>query len=694
MDAFRAHPLDGAVLFFQPSTGIHLRLENDATRALRQEAPRVVMFGITNACNLRCAYCSRDADRASQWSVSTAADVLADLADAGTLEVAFGGGEPFAFRGFGELLVELRRRTPLALHVTTNGALLDEAILARGILGEVRLSLHDGTPWRTAGRRLLASGQRWGANVLVTPRVVEELPALLTELAALGARDVALLSYVGADAGRHLGSGEEARLAAVIHASPLPCRVSVCFGRRLDVPRLLDAGCGAGRDFLTLGPDRRLQSCSFQDTSAPAETASAVLALWRAERAWLARRSPRSGCGRDAPGSTTAEDRAGLRVWQAFSGNNSGECVLVAKLATVEDAQRLLDEVAPGFEPGEPYSAAWQQLFAREEVGCGAGAGRMPDEIATIGKSFVAYTDSALEDDFPDLRALAWKRGVFVVPGAVQGQAGPQLLAVVRGRDHLDAEAIAAQARAEGATAITHGAHAIVAGSPAPVHDAPDGQLAPLGRWLAALAADRPCSAELHARPLSAEDLAAATRALGASPARRSRLVATFRDAGSRDPGDYAHTVERAVRVGEIVLVEDVVRSKRPAIRGLRMGADVADLEVDEVEVSASIGIPRVPRRGRPEPDPPPLEARELADALRARLRRTLGDVPLAPLSCTGSRTFTVGMRTTAPAAVLAAILAETKAFGRVARLRVGDPDPLGRALRRLLDDVRPRRRR
>src|SRR4051794_37728922 len=110
LERFRAHPLDGGALFFQPSTGTTLRLENDATRALRQSAPRVVMFGITNACNLRCAYCSRDVARESAWTADSAADVLAGLSDAGTLEVAFGGGEPFAFRGFLELLEELRRR--------------------------------------------------------------------------------------------------------------------------------------------------------------------------------------------------------------------------------------------------------------------------------------------------------------------------------------------------------------------------------------------------------------------------------------------------------------------------------------------------------------------------------------------------------------------------------------------------------
>src|SRR5262245_53776984 len=63
--AFRYHPLDGAALHFQPATGVHLRVETPATRPLRRHAPRVAMFGITNACNRACEFCSRDVTRPS-----------------------------------------------------------------------------------------------------------------------------------------------------------------------------------------------------------------------------------------------------------------------------------------------------------------------------------------------------------------------------------------------------------------------------------------------------------------------------------------------------------------------------------------------------------------------------------------------------------------------------------------------------
>src|SRR6185369_3467854 len=147
---FRAHPIDGAMLYFHADTGTHVRVQTPATRALAREAPRVVMFGVTNACNLACSFCSRDAARASEWTLESAARVLEGLAEAGTLEVAFGGGEPFAFRAFEALLLRLHATTSLALNVTTNGTLLrdDELARLRGVIGQVRLSIYDDQPWR------------------------------------------------------------------------------------------------------------------------------------------------------------------------------------------------------------------------------------------------------------------------------------------------------------------------------------------------------------------------------------------------------------------------------------------------------------------------------------------------------------------------------------------------------------------
>jgi len=96
---WRQHPLDGALLFFHPNTGWHARWDAPATRLLSRTAPRAVMFGITNRCNLTCHFCSRDLEAGSDWTQASAFDVLAGLDRAGTLEVAFGAASPSPSRG-------------------------------------------------------------------------------------------------------------------------------------------------------------------------------------------------------------------------------------------------------------------------------------------------------------------------------------------------------------------------------------------------------------------------------------------------------------------------------------------------------------------------------------------------------------------------------------------------------------------
>ncbi|MBK6810428.1 MAG: radical SAM protein [Sandaracinaceae bacterium] len=161
----RSVPLDGARLLFDPRTGLNLRVEGPSTRGLVRTAPRVVLFGITNQCNLRCSFCSRDSSAPSEWTPDSAFEMLTGLAERGVLEVAFGGGEPLAFRGFDELVERLATETSLAVHITTNGVLLTTERLARIAphLGEVRLSIYDDTPWPERVAALAdAPGAVWG----------------------------------------------------------------------------------------------------------------------------------------------------------------------------------------------------------------------------------------------------------------------------------------------------------------------------------------------------------------------------------------------------------------------------------------------------------------------------------------------------------------------------------------------------
>jgi organic radical activating enzyme len=117
------------LLLFDRETGRNVLCDGPEFTGLRQRCARVVQFGITNRCNLACEFSSRDLTMASSWTAPSAFAFLSDLAERGVLEAAFGGGEPFVFPGFVELVERLHAETPLGVNITTNGLKLRPAVL-------------------------------------------------------------------------------------------------------------------------------------------------------------------------------------------------------------------------------------------------------------------------------------------------------------------------------------------------------------------------------------------------------------------------------------------------------------------------------------------------------------------------------------------------------------------------------------
>lgn len=711
---FREFSLDGAVLYFDPRTGTSVRAQSPQTAGRVRTAPRVVMFGITNACNLRCEFCSRDPRRASLWTEESARAVLAELAAAGTLEVAFGGGEPFAFRGFAALLGELRRTTRLALHVTTNGTLLSPSLLAElaGVIGQVRLSIYDDIDWRKAAAMLAGAGQLFGANVLVSDAQLPKLPALLAELAQLSCHDVSLLNYVGPDTRLHLSAAGEQRLARIIAESPLPARLSVCFGHRLSVPRLFDGAdnsgdCGAGYDFVSITPDQRMQSCSFQDASLPAETAAQILTAWRAQAALLRRPSSRLGCARKElrAGRRPAATDSQLAVWQAFSGNNSGECFLVARFESTEAADAYIAELVPGYSPGDTYGAPWKELFQRERVDApGLAYGEMPDSMVAIRRTVVARGYAA-DDAFPELRTLAWKRGADVLPGGIHVHEGTTALFAARCRDQTDAAALVAQPPHSKARTYAHGDYALgvlllkdARDDPGvhsrgygPAHDTSATAINNVTRLVAEWAGERPLSFELYFDAIEEAELVQAKQRLGEPPQSESRGVAWFFGSESQAKAQrLARTLSEdatVIQAASTILMEGLKRPKRLAVLSLRSGAVFEHQHGREAVVTAHL-VPMESEAGRARRAPPKqvdmdAVARDLPPLLYTALSpKTFSLKGVDPTW--GGRAM-VGLVTEAPALALPVLDAYAKQQGYRLFVAVEEHRPLRLALQRLL---------
>lgn len=697
---FRAHPLDGAMLYFHPATGTHVRVETAATRALQRQAPRVAMFGITNHCNLQCGFCSRDTDRPSAWTVASAAEVLRGLAAAGTLEVAFGGGEPFAFRGFAELVAELHATTTLALNVTTNGTLIrgDRFGAYAGRFGQVRVSLYEDNPWREAGEGLSDHGQRWGANVLVDDALLPRLPALLGELAQRGCADVSLLSYVGPDPHRHLSPQGRTQLAAVIADSPLPCRVSVCLGNSLPVPRLFDGpghdgDCGAGRDFVSITPDQRLQACSFQDGGLPATSAAEILQAWRTAQARLRAPSLRRGCARQGPrppAALRAASHAALppvAVWQGFSGNNSGECIMVAKFQTVQDAEAYLAQLLPHWQPDTHCPPEWKKLFA--EVGVAASDELMdatPAELLSLGRTVIA-TSYAADDSLSALRALAWQQGAEVIPGGVHLHDGAALLAAVRARDTAEAQALASRPPHPAAETFVHGDVVLVAwawgagdppGRPESLAEARD--------VLTAWSTHRPMAAEVLFDPAERAAFTDVLKHLGAELPRTPRLVVQFwGPQRSEQAARYAQDVTEAEAIvaGGCVLVTGRVRWKRLVLQAYRLEGHVNLLDDHEVIIRAGWSVA--------------MDTREDATALQGQLQSGLPQGTAVSVSAPTGRPRSARVSLTLkgqdPVEILPRVIALAPAQpDAYLWLSITEAQPLAFAVRRVLQEVRQAR--
>jgi hypothetical protein len=481
-------------------------------------------------------------------------------------------------------------------------------------------------------------------------------------------------------------------------------RLSVCLGARLHVQRLFDGAddsgdCGAGRDFVSITPDRRVQSCSFQDESFPIETASDVLRVWAGRRDELSRASSRHGCARAHLSEPRPTAGANVRVWQAFSGNNSGECIMVARFATVADAEKYLAELAPGFVAGEPYSPPWQDLFAREGVAMPAlEEAQTPDELVGAGRAVFARVHQAPDDAFPELRALAWKRGGEVLAGGIHEHDAPSLLFVIRTSAAAEVGSRVSAASVEAGRDLSTVEHGdLLLGAMTIGDDLPEAV-----SLLQRVARDEPIAQEIWCGPLDRAGLEYEAKRLAVTVEQAPRMALTFWAMTPDERNAKAEALalklsdRPAVRCENTVVAEAGGRDrKRLALLGHRSGAIVQPLLAKRVIVHVTLWEDRQPK-GRGKAMPPLAPASETArGVIEPRLRAALGGRPFE-ISCDNRAGWSSGVTmkivTDAPRQVFDVLAASATEFpGASMSVTTEDTSMLALALRRLIQEARSR---
>ena len=113
-------------------------------------SPLLVVWNLTNMCNLRCRHCYQQAGRASkdELSLEEKLRLVDELASAGVVAIAFSGGEPLMHPDFFPTARRARERN-LYVSVATNGVLLTPEMvnrLANIGVGYVEVSLDSARP--------------------------------------------------------------------------------------------------------------------------------------------------------------------------------------------------------------------------------------------------------------------------------------------------------------------------------------------------------------------------------------------------------------------------------------------------------------------------------------------------------------------------------------------------------------------
>jgi MoaA/NifB/PqqE/SkfB family radical SAM enzyme len=196
--------------FYERTSGLHVLLdESPIPDDSCDEAPALVSIALTNACDLTCDFCY--APKTSHKL--SAVDVVrwcTELALSGTLEVAFGGGEPTIYHDLAHVCQAIWSDTDLGVSITTHGHHLTDALIdsLKGAVSIIRVSIDASEPVysRIRGRSLSALIHRLtrlkdqriplGINTVVNRSTFPYLDKLLQLVNETGAVDWLLLPEV------------------------------------------------------------------------------------------------------------------------------------------------------------------------------------------------------------------------------------------------------------------------------------------------------------------------------------------------------------------------------------------------------------------------------------------------------------------------------------------------------------------
>jgi sulfatase maturation enzyme AslB (radical SAM superfamily) len=187
--------------FYERSSGVHILLDEAPVEfALCDIGPELVSIALLNPCDLRCPFCYAPKTQ-HRLEPEFVLDACKQFAALGTLEVAFGGGEPTLYPGLSDLSRRIWVETDLGISITTHGHHLTDRLIDEltGYVSIIRVSIDGPEPIYSALRaRPLADLLRklfrtakqipLGINTVVnstTMPLLDEMAAIVREVGAV-----------------------------------------------------------------------------------------------------------------------------------------------------------------------------------------------------------------------------------------------------------------------------------------------------------------------------------------------------------------------------------------------------------------------------------------------------------------------------------------------------------------------------
>lgn len=276
---------------YDRSSGVHLLLdERPIPRESCSRAPAVMSVAVTNVCDLQCHFCyapkdrlALDGERLVEW--------CRELDRHGTLEVAFGGGEPTLYPCLAFVCRHVWTNTGLGISVTTNGHHLTPALAddLAGCISVVRFSIDAGEPLYSAIRRrplskVLTAIRHvrgripWAINTVVNSQTLPVLGEVAAIAKSEGAVDWLLLPEVR-EGEFTLSEPEWAALeeAIAMHREQVPVRIPAAAVSRIQTPVLFRQE--SPRDYAHIGADGRVRARSYARDGVPIDSRGVLVAF-------------------------------------------------------------------------------------------------------------------------------------------------------------------------------------------------------------------------------------------------------------------------------------------------------------------------------------------------------------------------------------------------------------------------------